>query len=161
MPVWDTSVASGLHPESQLFDFAVERALAGEPVLLASATVAEIYYGLETKSKDPRFEQALVWFNEILHAGVMGVLPLTLEGAQLAGLLRATQPVPPSVAKRNKRSKPDRRVAWINDIQIAASAWLRAEPVCTKDQPHFHFLAEAIAERYPGAGELEVISAPV
>lgn len=161
MPVWDTSVASALHPESPLFEFAAEQALEGQPVLLASATVAEIYYGLESKSEDPRFAQALVWFNEILRSGVLGVLPLTLEGAQLTGLLRATNPMPPSVTKREKRSKPDRRVAWINDIQIAASAWLRAEPVCTKDQAHFHFLAEAIAERYPGAGTLEVIPAPV
>jgi hypothetical protein len=128
---------------------------------LASATVAEIYYGLESKSEDPRFAQALVWFNDVLRSGVLGVLPLGLEGAQLAGILRATCPMPPSVAKRDKRSKPDRRVAWINDIQIAASAWLRAEPVCTRDQAHFHHLAEAIAERYPAAGELDVIPAPI
>jgi predicted nucleic acid-binding protein len=161
MPVWDTSVASGLHPQSQLFEFAAGRAVDGQPILLAAATVAEIYYGLERNAGDQRFADALVWFNEILRAGVVGVLPLTREGAQLAGLLRAIHPVPPPAPKRDKRSKPDRRVAWFNDIQIAASAWLRAEPLCTQDQGHFRVLAKAITERYPGAGELELISSPI
>lgn len=161
MPVWDTSVASRLHPESELFDFAAAKALEGEPILLAAATVAEISYGLKLKDADPRFADALAWFNEILNAGGMGVLPLTREGAQVTGLLRAAHPAPPSVDKGDKRSKPDRRVAWINDIQIAATAWLRAEPVCTRDRDHFEFLSRAIAEQYPGTGELEVVSPPV
>lgn len=161
MPVWDTSVASGLHPESRLFQYAAERALVGEPVLLAAATVAEIAYGLKRNETDPRFAEALSWFSELLQSGAVGVLPLNREAAQLAGMLRAIHPLPPSSDRRDKRSKPDRRVAWISDIQIAATAWLRAEPVCTKDRGHFQLLADAIAEQYPGAGDLEVIAPPV
>lgn len=161
MPVWDTSVASRLHPESELFEFAAARALEGEPILVAAATVAEISYGLKRKDEDPRFADALAWFDEILDAGGLGVLPLTREGAQAAGLLRAIHPVPPSSDKRDKRSKSDRCVAWINDIQIAVSAWLRAEPICTKDRRHFEFLSKSLAERYPGTGKLEVLSPPV
>jgi predicted nucleic acid-binding protein len=161
MPVWDTSVASGLHPESQLFEFAAERALQGEPILLAAATVSEISYGLKRNESDPRFAEALTWFSEILHAGALEVLPLTREAAQLTGLLRAIHLLPPSSGKRDKRSKPDRRVAWINDIQIAATAWLCGEHVCTEDKDHFQFLADAISDLYPGAGELELVSPPV
>lgn len=161
MPVWDTSVASGLHPDSELFGVAGEAALEGEPVLLAAATVAEIAYGLERKAADARFAEALAWFTELLRLGAVEVLPLTREGALLSGLLRATHPVPPSSGKRDTRSKPERRIAWINDIQIAATAWLRAEPVCTRDEGHFEFLANAIADRYPGQGELELVPPPV
>jgi predicted nucleic acid-binding protein len=161
MPVWDTSVASGLHPDSELLDFAAGRALDGQPVLLAAATVAEITYGLGRKADDARFAQALAWFTELLRSGTVEVLPLTREGALLSGLLRASHPVPPTSGRKDSRSKPERRVAWINDIQIAASAWLRAEPVCTKDQAHFGFIADAISERYPGEGELELIAPPV
>jgi predicted nucleic acid-binding protein len=161
MPVWDTSVASGLHPDSELLEFAVERALDGEPVLLAAATVAEIAYGLKRKTEDPRFAEALAWFMELLRSGAVEVVPLTREGALLTGLLRASHPVPPTSSRRDSRSKPERRIAWINDIQIAASAWLRAEPVCTKDQGHFGFLADAIAERYPGESRLELLAPPV
>jgi len=161
MPVWDTSVASGLHPDGRLFAFAAERALLGEPILLAAATVAEITYGLKRNENDPRFADALVWFNEILQSGAVEVLPLTREAAQLSGLLRAIHPLPPVPDRRDKRSKPERRVAWINDIQIAASAWIGAESVCTKDEGHFRFLAEAISEQYPGMGELEVNPPPV
>jgi predicted nucleic acid-binding protein len=163
MPVWDTSVASGLHPESPLFEVAAEAALGGEPVLLAAATVAEISFGLRRKADDPRFTDALSWFTNLLRAGLLEVVPITREEALLTGRLRAANPVPPSGAKGRKdaRSKPERRVAWINDIQIAASAWLRAEPVCTADQNHFRLLAAAIAEQFPAEGPLEVLSPPV
>jgi len=161
MPVWDTSVASGLHPDGQLFDLATRMALDGEPVLLAAATVAEISFGLKRQSGDPRFANALAWFTETLRAGAVEVLPLSREAALLTGQLRAAHPVPPSANRGDKRSKPERRVAWINDIQIAASAWLRAEPICTKDQGHFQFLAAALTEQFPGEGELELIPAPL
>jgi predicted nucleic acid-binding protein len=160
MPVWDTSVASSLHPESRLFEFAAAKAMEGEPVLIAAATVAEISYGLKRKDEDPRFADALAWFGEVFEAGGLEVLPLTRQGAQVTGLLRAIHPLPPPPGKKDRRSKPDRRVAWVNDIQIAVSAWLRAEPVCTMDQSHFESLSRALAEQYPGTGELEVISPP-
>jgi predicted nucleic acid-binding protein len=161
MPVWDTSVASGLHPESQLFDLATQMALDGEPALLAAATVAEISFGLNRRSEDPRFAGALAWFTETLRAGAVEVLPLGREGALLTGQLRAAHPVPPSAGRGDKRFKPERRIAWINDIQIAASAWLRAEQLHTKDQAHFRFLADALAKQFPDEGKLEVMPAPV
>jgi predicted nucleic acid-binding protein len=161
MPVWDTSVASGLHPDSELFQVAAEMALDGEPALLAAATVAEIAYGLERKAEDPRFAEALAWFMELLRSGAVEIVPLTREAALLSGLLRASHPVPPTSGKRDTRSKPERRIAWINDIQIAASAWLRAEPVCTRDRGHFGLLAKAIAERYPEEAPLELLTPPV
>lgn len=145
MPVWDTSVASGLYPGSQLFELASEAALSGKPVLLCAPTVQEIAFGLQRKAEDPRFRTALGWFTELLDSGVLTALPLTWEAALLAGRLRA---------------EPERRVAWVTDIQIAASAWLAGEAVCTADQAHFNLLRDAIGALFPGEGALEVLSRP-
>lgn len=165
MAVWDTSVASGLHPESPLLETAGEAALTGAPVLISAATVAEIGFGLQRKTADARFVAAYAWFAGILEAGLVGVLPVGREAALLTGRLRAIHPAPPGGAsgrgKRDDRPKPERRVAWINDIQIAACAWLAAEPLCTADQGHFGLLSRTIGELYPEQGGLEVLPAPV
>lgn len=109
MAVWDTSVASGLHPNDPLFGLASEAAL-------------------------------------------------------LAGRLRAMLPIPPtgptSRSARERGTKPERRVAWIADIQIAATAWLAGEAVCTADQGHFEALGEAIAKLFPGERKLQVLPPP-
>lgn len=161
MPVWDTSVASGLRPDSPLFQLAVGAALAGEPIRLAAPTVAEIFFGLERRSDDERFVGALRWFAEIFNAGLLEVLPVTRETAMLAGRLRALHPAAPTSRRRaDSRSKPERRVAWVADIQIAASAWLHGEGVCTPDQDHFDLLGEGISRLFPMESPLQVLPAP-
>jgi len=162
MAVWDTSVASGLRPEGALFDLAHAAALAGEPIRLAAPTVAEISYGLGRRSDEERFENALRWFAEILRAGLVEVIPVTREAALLSGRLRVLHPAPPAAGRRRSdpRPKPERRVAWVADIQIAACAWLNGQAVCTADQGHFALLGEAIAELFPAHGRLEVLPAP-
>lgn len=162
MAVWDTSVASGLHPDGSLFEAASQAALSGEPILLAAPTVAEISFGLQRRAKDRHFAAALAWFIEILDAGVLGVLPLTRETALLAGRLRAIHPVSPSGRRRGDgRAEPKRRVAWVTDIQIAASTWLAAESLCTADQGHFGLLGSVIGELYPQEGGLEILPSPI
>jgi predicted nucleic acid-binding protein len=163
MAVWDTSVASGLHPDDPLFELASEAALANEPFLLAAPTVQEIAFGLERQA-DARFAALLTWFRELFAVGVLEVLPLSWEAALLAGRLRAMLPIPPTAptarSPRERRTKPERRVAWIADIQIAATAWLAGEAVCTADQKHFEALGEAIAKLFPGERELQVLPPP-
>jgi len=94
--------------------------------------------------------------------GVLEVLPLSWEAALLAGQLRALLPAPPTgrSAQRDRGAKPERRVAWIADIQIAATAWLAGEPVCTADREHFETLSKAIAELFPREEKLQVIPPP-
>jgi predicted nucleic acid-binding protein len=161
MAVWDTSVASGLHPDTPLFELASEAALADEPLLLAAPTVQEIAFGLERQA-DASFAALLAWFKELFSVGVLEVLPLSWDAALLAGQLRAMLPIPPSSSgsRRDRGTKPERRVAWIADIQIAATAWLVGEAVCTADQKHFEALAEAIAELFPRERKLQVIPPP-
>jgi predicted nucleic acid-binding protein len=96
MPVWDTSVASGLYPGSHLFELASEAALSGDPVLLSTPTVQEIAFGLQRKAEDSRFRTALGWFTELLDSRVLVALPLTWEAALLAGRLRAEHPSAPT-----------------------------------------------------------------
>ena len=162
MAVWDTSVASGLRPEGGLFDLAHAVALSGDPIRLASPTVAEISSGLGRRSGEERFENALRWFAEILRAGLVEVIPVTREAALLSGRLRALRPTPPAVGgqRSDPRPKPERRVAWVADIQIAACAWLNGQALCTADQGHFALLGEAIAELFPKHGRLEVLPVP-
>lgn len=160
MSVWDTSLTSRLHPEDPLLDVVRRAADSGQPVAVAAATVAEIAYGLQRRGDDERFVSALAWFTELFAAEVVGVLPLSREAALLAGRLRAIHPVPPSVARGDRRSKPERRVAWSADIQIAAAAWLAGRPLRTADRGHFEFLAAAIAALYPAEGELEILDPP-
>jgi predicted nucleic acid-binding protein len=163
MPVWDTSVASGLRPEGKLFELAAVAALAGEPIRLAAPTVTEISYGLQCRSEDERYARALGWFTEILGSGLLEVIPVTREAALAAGRLRALHPLPPSSSSRGRaetRSKPERRVAWVADIQIAVCAWLQGEALCTADENHFGLLSQGIEELFPQEGALEVLRAP-
>ena len=161
MPVWDTSVASGLNPESFLFRRAVEAALDDVPVRVAAPTVAEIFFGLQRRSDEERFVKAQGWFTEVFNAGLLEVLPVTRETAILAGRLRALHPVAPTSGRRaDGRSKPERRVAWVADIQIAACAWLHGEGVCTADHGHFDLLSEGISQLFPAESPLQVLPAP-
>jgi len=165
MAVWDTSVASGLHPESPLYELASEAAVADGPFRLAAPTVHEIAFGLQARAEvDARFVTLLRWFSDLLDAGMVEVLPLSWEAALLAGRLRASRPTPPTGGRaRKKRSrdpKPERRVAWIADIQIAATAWLAGEDVCTADRDHFEMLSDAIAGLFPDEERLRVIPPP-
>jgi predicted nucleic acid-binding protein len=163
MAVWDTSVASSLHPNGPLFELASEAALADEPFLLAAPTVQEIAFGLERQA-DARFAALLTWFRELFAVGVLEVLPLSWEAALLAGRLRAMLPIPPTGptarSPRERGTKPERRVAWVADIQIAATAWLAGEAVCTADQKHFETLGKAIEKLFPGERKLQVLPPP-
>lgn len=163
MAVWDTSVASGLHPETPLYELASEAALAREPIRLAAPTVHEIAFGFGRRAEtDARFASLLRWFTDLLDAGVVEVLPLSWEAALLAGRLRAVQPTPPTGARarRSRDPKPERRVAWVADMQIAASAWLAGEDVCTADRAHFESLGDAIAGLFPDENPLQILPPP-
>jgi predicted nucleic acid-binding protein len=160
VPVWDTSVASGLRPEGALFNAAAAAALAGEPIRLAAPTVAEISYGLQRRSDEEAFANALSWFAEVLRAGLLEVLPVSREAALLFGRLRALHPSPPASRRGDGQSKPERRVAWVTDIQIAACVWLHGDALCTADHSHFRLLGEGIATLFPGEGALEILPVP-
>lgn len=160
MPVWDTSLASGLYPDNRLLEMVVDAAGSDEPVLVAPATVAEISHGLWLKASEQRFLDLFDWFSELFQKRVIGLVPFDSDAALLAGHLRALEPAAPSVAPGDKRTKPERRVAWVSDIQIASTAWVAGEPVVTADRDHFDYISAMIASLYPKHGGLEILGAP-
>jgi predicted nucleic acid-binding protein len=160
MPVWDTSLASRLHPTDRLLEMVVEAAGSDEPILVAPTTVAEISHGLWLKASQQRFLDLFDWFSELIENRVIGLVPFDSDAALLAGHLRALEPVAPSVASGDKRPKPERRVAWVADIQIASTAWVAGEPLVTADRDHFDHISGMIASLYPDHGGLEILGAP-
>ena len=83
-----------------------------------------------------------------------------LAAALAAGQMRATAPHPP-VPSRSRRPKPERRVAWVADIHIAASAWAVGVPLETENVRDFTILSALLRELVPDGRPLEVRPSPL
>ena len=165
MAVWDTSVASGLHPNDPLFELASEAALADEPSSSAAPDRSGDRLWLAAprpacQVRSPRSS----WFRELFStSGCWGAAAELGGGAArrpAASVAAHPTDSPTARSPRARGTKPERRVAWITDIQIAATAWLAGEAVCTADQAHFEALGEAIAKLFPGERKLQVLPPP-
>ena len=81
------------------------------------------------------------------------------RSADIAGALRAHMPTPPpGPRQRQRRSKAADRVAWIMDIQTAATAFSHGYDLFSADA-HHQIIAEQLAVLAPGAPPL-LIRAP-
>ena len=89
------------------------------------------------------------------------MLHASAVAAIAAGRLRAQSPLPPRRSRADRRSKPERRVAWVADQQIAASAWAVGIPIETENMDDFTRLSYLLAELYPKAIPLEVRPSPL
>ena len=70
-------------------------------------------------------------------AGLLDVLVFDERSADIAGALRAQMPTPPPAAKRgHHRSKADNRVAWIMDLQTAATVFAHGYDLVSADAHH-------------------------
>lgn len=123
---------------------------------LTATTVQEVVSGYQAKAV--RFAGPLEWFPEFVASGLVRILPFDRRAAIVAGRARALHPFAPvaPAKRRGHRSKAEARVAWVLDIQIAATAWTAGLPVCTDDRAHFEALSEFIAALYPDTTPLEV-----
>ncbi|MGI8441271.1 MAG: hypothetical protein ACR2NV_13935 [Thermoleophilaceae bacterium] len=74
--------------------------------------------------------------------------------------MRARHSLPPAVARSDARMKPDRRVAWVLDILIAATAWTAGYGIATRNRSDFEVLRDLIEELYPGVTPLVVVDPP-
>ena len=162
MPVvWDTTLVSQIQPESRALRYFDSVVATEERVLIPATSVTEIAWGhARAIASEPRSWQLLRWLSRFLARADVSVLPLTREAAFAAGRLRAGCPFP-TRRHRDQRSKPDLRVAWVNDMQIAATAWTFGVPVATENVADFTRLAELLAELYPRARPLEVLASPL
>lgn len=73
--------------------------------------------------------------------------------------VRRVLPHPP--AKRDRRSKTMRQASWLEDIEIAATAFAAGLDVATENRGDFGALAEALAALFPDAPALAVVDGPV
>lgn len=157
--LWDTTIASRLHPRAALLDHVAEQAAAGMPVRVAAPTVLEIAYGYQRMAgNDERYATLLGWFTELIADDLLAIVPLDGRAALVAGRLRGALPHPP--ARRDRRSKPMRQAAWLLDVEIAATAFAAGLDVATENHGDFALLRDALAELFPGAPPLEVVAGP-
>ncbi|HUN78315.1 MAG TPA: hypothetical protein VMU32_05295, partial [Solirubrobacteraceae bacterium] len=102
----------------------------------------------------------LDWLRDQVDSGLVEVLPFEVRAAEVAGALRAAMPTPPSGGRRSRdRSKAESRVAWVLDIQIAATAFAHGYDLVSADEHHRH-IAERLAVLAPGAPALSVTAPP-
>ena len=155
---WDTTLASSIHPGGRYAEIVSSRAARGHRVTVTAPTVLESVRGLASRVRDePRLGPALLWYRRLPFADAVRVLPFDGPAAVLAGELQARQPLPPLARRSDRRGKPQRRVAWMLDAQIAATAWTAGYAVATENRGDFERLAELIADLYPSGAPLEVV----
>jgi predicted nucleic acid-binding protein len=157
---WDTTLVSRIHPGGLLERQLLDRARAGEPIAITTPTVMEVVRGLSgAAATRPRFAIALEWLIGLVASDLVEILSLDRPAAIVAGRLRATQPTPPTGARR-KGVKPEQRAAWVLDIQIAACAWTHGRQIATENRHDFETLRELITTLYPDTPPLAVNPPP-
>ncbi len=153
---WDTTTAARLRPESPVLDDATSRWQVGDPIAFTASTFTEISYGLHKAAAAGRAaaDAQLRWLREQIGAGLIDILTFNERSADIAGALRARMPTPPSSPKqRQRRSKADGRVAWIMDIQTAATVFAHGYDLVSADAHHTAIAAQ-LGLLAPGAPPL-------
>jgi predicted nucleic acid-binding protein len=159
--LWDTTLASRLHPQSEVLDYVIDQVAAGTPVRVAAPAVLEIAYGYQREaSRDARFGELLAWFTRLLASDAFTVVALDGRAALIAGRVRAELPHPPPT-RRDRRSKTMRQASWLPDIEIAATAFAAGLDVATENRSDFEALAETLGTLFPEAPVLAVEDGPV
>ena len=153
-------LASRLHPQrAGELDVLVAARGTMQEVLFPAPCVREIMYGLWSQATtDERFVAAAGWFSStVLGPNGVRVVPLDAAGLVVAGRLRARLPIPPS-PRRKGQTKPDQRVGWVADIEIAATAWRWQLPLATQNQGDFEALARGLEHLYPAFPPLQLLT---
>ncbi len=158
--LWDTTLASRLHPKGEVLDYVIDQLVEGTPVCVAAPAVLEIAYGYHRMAvDDSRYERLLSWFTRLLASDSFSVIALDGRAALIAGRLRGVLPHPP--AKRDRRSKTMRQASWLLDIEIAATAFAAGLDVATANRADFEALRDALAALFPDAPALTVVDGPL
>lgn len=158
--LWDTTLASRLHPQGDVLDYVIDQLAAGTAVRVAAPAVLEIAYGYQRMAADDaRYGDLLAWFTRLLASDPFSVAALDGRAALVAGRLRGA--LPHALAKRDRRSKTMRQASWLLDIEIAATAFAAGLDVATENRADFEALAQALAVLFPDAPALAVVDGPL
>lgn len=156
---WDTTLVSRLHPEGPALASLETAAGVGHPVGVPAPVLTEVTFGLaRAAARDTRFEGHLTWLEAVVRGPEVRVLPVDRDAGLLAGRLRALAPHPGVTARRDPRTKPERRVAWVFDLQIAAAAWVAGYDLATENRTDFVRIADLLVEI--GLEPLDIRDAP-
>lgn len=158
---WDTTTAARLRPDSQVLEYVTSRRQKGEKIAFAASTMNEISYGLHkaVATGNAAAGQQLQWLRAQIGAGLIDILPFDNRAADIAGALRAGMPIPPTTAKQPmNRSKANSRVAWMMDLQTAATVFVHGYDLVTADA-HHPLIAAELSRLAPSAPPL-LIQAP-
>jgi predicted nucleic acid-binding protein len=129
-------------------------------VPLAAPALLEVAYGWERLRRvRQEFGDLLTWFSTLVSGPTFEIVPLARGAAVLAGRLRATTGEPPP-RRGERRSRSERRISWLLDVQIAATAWAAGFDVATANTNDFELIAEQLNELAPTAPPLEVVGPP-
>jgi len=159
--LWDTTLASRLHPHGEVLDYVIDQVGAGTPVRLAAPAVLEIAYGYQRLTpRDARYDELLAWFTRLLASDAFSVVALDGRAALIAGRLRGALPYPPP-RRRDRRSKTMRQASWLLDIEIAATAFAAGLDVATENRDDFEALSDTLAALFPDAPALFVVDGPL
>lgn len=159
---WDTTTAARLRPDSPVLEYATSRRRAGERIAFTASTWSEISYGLHkaTVAGSAAAGMQLQWLRAQIATGLIAILAFDDRAAEIAGALRAHLPVPPATAKApRQRSKANSRVAWIMDLQTAATAFVHGYDLTTADA-HHPLIAAKLNTLAPTASPLLVHAPP-
>lgn len=159
LTAWDTTVVSQLHPTGRYRALYAAREAIDAAFVLTAPTVLEAKYGISRLAPTTRVE-ARDWYERFFDGPLARVLPVDRAAAGLAGELRARHPLTPSRGRRDPRSRGDRRVAWVLDVLIAATAWTSGYGVTTHNRRDFELLRDLISELHPDLGPLAVEDPP-
>lgn len=159
---WDTTSAARLRPDSAAHELALSQWRAADPMAVTATTLMEIEYGLSKLAKTkPAAAAQSDWLHAEIDAGVVVLLDFNERAASITGALRAAQPAPPTTGRRpSDRSKADNRVAWICDLQTAATAYAHGYALASADAHHVA-IAGLLAMIAPGAPGLEIVVPPI
>ena len=84
------------------------------------------------------------------------MLAFDSRAAEVAAALRARMPVPPSGRRRrNGRSKPESRVAWVFDLRTAATVFVNGYDLVSADA-HHTAIAARLAAIAPSAPPMKI-----
>jgi predicted nucleic acid-binding protein len=159
---WDTTTAAYLRPDSPAFEYAMGRLRASDRIAFTASTLNEIAYGLHKAAARGRTaaDRQLRWLRAQIAAGLVDILAFDERAAGIAGALRARMPTPPSAATQpRRRSKANDRVAWIMDLQTAATAFVHGYDLATADG-HLPLIAEELTALAPTARPLLIHPPP-